>query len=302
MTDKIKKDIGIHPLTDDPTAAWKVISKQQKLLKLNVKLPTKPVENDKIRFVCMSDTHSLIRNIIYDIPDGDIFIHAGDFTKCGQKEEVIQFNEWLGSLPHRYKIVIAGNHELSFDKKFKSEFKLNNREKRHNHTEKDEIKNYGNTKDDILDSVNTQNIQEYLTNCIYLEDCGVELYGIKLYGSPWQPEFGNWAFNLKRGEECLSKWKNIPDDVDILITHTPPLGHGDLVCSGIRAGCVELLNTVQQRVQPKYHVFGHIHEGYGVTSDGKIIYINASTCDINYIPKNLPIVFDVPLKKGFEKE
>lgn len=304
MNDKVEKEISIHPLTDDPTAAWKVVSKQQKLLKLNVKLPTKPVENDKVRFVCMSDTHSLIRNIMYDIPDGDIFIHAGDFTKCGQKEEVIQFNEWLGTLPHRYKVVIAGNHELSFDKKFKSEFQttVNNREKRHSHTEIDEIKNYGNTKDDILDSVNTQNIQQYLTNCIYLEDSGVELYGVKLYGTPWQPEFGNWAFNLKRGEECLSKWKNIPNDVDILITHTPPLGHGDLVCSGIRAGCVELLNTVQQRVQPKYHVFGHIHEGYGVTSDGKIIYINASTCDINYIPKNLPIVFDVPLGKGFKKE
>lgn len=76
-----------------------------------------------------------------------------------------------------------------------------------------------------------------------------------------QPEFGNWAFNLPRGEECLSKWDLIPDDTDILITHTPPLGHGDLVCSGVRAGCVELLSTVQNRVKPKYHLFGHIHEG-----------------------------------------
>lgn len=76
-----------------------------------------------------------------------------------------------------------------------------------------------------------------------------------------QPEFGNWAFNLKRGSECLSKWNMIPDDTDILITHSPPLGHGDLVCSGVRAGCAELLATVQKRVKPKYHIFGHIHEG-----------------------------------------
>lgn len=76
-----------------------------------------------------------------------------------------------------------------------------------------------------------------------------------------QPEFGNWAFNLPRGEECLEKWNKIPTDTDILLTHTPPLGHGDLVCSGVRAGCVELLSTVQQKVKPKYHVFGHIHEG-----------------------------------------
>ena len=70
------------------------------------------MEPDKVRFVCMSDTHSLIRNIMFDIPNGDVFIHAGDFTKCGQKDEVISFNKWLGSLPHKHKIVIAGNHEF----------------------------------------------------------------------------------------------------------------------------------------------------------------------------------------------
>lgn len=109
-------------------------------------------------------------------------------------------------------------------------------------------------------------------------------------------------FQLFSGESCLSKWNKIPKDTQILITHTPPLGHGDLVCSGIRAGCVELLQTVQKRVKPKYHIFGHIHEGYGVSSDGKIIFINASTCDINYKPSNLPVVFDVPLADGFSKD
>lgn len=81
---------------------------------------------------------------------------------------------------------------------------------------------------------------------------------IRLYR---QPEFCKWAFNVPRGQQCLEKWENIPDGVDLLITHTPPLGHGDLCCSGVRAGCVELLATVQKRVKPKYHVFGHIHEG-----------------------------------------
>lgn len=89
-------EIKVHPLTDNPSTAWKELSKTQKMLKLNVRIPSKPVEPDKVRFVCMSDTHSLIRNLIFDVPDGDIFIHAGDFTKCGQKEEVIQFNNWLG--------------------------------------------------------------------------------------------------------------------------------------------------------------------------------------------------------------
>lgn len=77
---------------------------------------------------------------------------------------------------------------------------------------------------------------------------------------------------------------------------------GDLCCTNVRAGCVELLTTVQQRVKPKYHVFGHVHEGYGITSDGKIIFINASTCDINYLPHNLPVVFDVVLPPGASKD
>jgi len=66
---------------------------------------------------------------------------------------------------------------------------------------------------------------------------------------------------VPRGEACLLKWEMIPSDTDILVTHTPPIGYGDLCCTGVRAGCVELLSTVQNRVKPKYHVFGHIHEG-----------------------------------------
>lgn len=76
-----------------------------------------------------------------------------------------------------------------------------------------------------------------------------------------QPEFGGWAFNLERGQSCQDKWDLIPSDVDILVTHGPPIGHGDLCRGGGRAGCVQLLQTVQERVRPKYHVFGHIHEG-----------------------------------------
>lgn len=91
-------EFSVHPLTNDPSRAWKEIASGKKILRIPVRTPQKSVEHDKVRFVCMSDTHSLIRNIMFDIPDGDIFIHAGDFTKCGQKEEVIQFNKWLGKL------------------------------------------------------------------------------------------------------------------------------------------------------------------------------------------------------------
>lgn len=159
----------------------------------------------------------------------------------------------------------------------------------------------GNTLENMTEAVQAENVRQHLTNCTYLEDESIELFGLQIYGTPWQPEFCKWAFNVPRGQPCLEKWDRIPAGLDVLITHTPPLGHGDLCCSGVRAGCVELLATVQQRVKPKYHVFGHIHEGYGITSDGSVIYVNASTCDINYYPHNAPIVFDITLPKGVTK-
>lgn len=166
----------------------------------------------------------------------------------------------------------------------------------------DDLPTLGNAKEDIVEAVQTSNIRGVLTNCTYVQDELLEIWGIRIYGTPWQPEFCNWAFNIPRGQPCLDKWNQIPDDIDILITHTPPLGHGDLCCSGVRAGCVELLNSIQKRIKPKYHVFGHIHEGYGITSDGRVIYVNASTCDINYLPNNPPIVFDVALPPGIRKD
>lgn len=191
------EQIEVHHSTNNPTEAWKELGTKQKVIKVNVKIPSKPVDSNKIRFVCMSDTHSLLRND-FEVPPGDVYIHAGDFTRCGQKDEVIQFSQWLGTLPHKHKIVIAGNHELSFDEKFSDLF----RKKIAQHLGSDDgeqILNYGNTKDDIVDAVNEDNIRQYLTNCTYLEDSALELYGIKIYGSPWQPEFGGWAFNIPRG-------------------------------------------------------------------------------------------------------
>lgn len=93
-----KRTVQVHHMTNNPTAAWSHLCRQekQKVIKINVKLPSKPVEHNKVRFVCVSDTHSLTHNLKFDIPSGDILIHAGDFTKCGQKDEVINFDNWLG--------------------------------------------------------------------------------------------------------------------------------------------------------------------------------------------------------------
>lgn len=190
--------------------------------------------------VCMSDTHSLQNGMRHDIPDGDIFIHAGDFTRCGGKEEIEEFNVFLETLPHKHKLVIAGNHELSFDPTFTHPMQSSNKtgtRSKHGGAEciLDEIPTLGNTKESLAAALQTENVRDLLKNCLYLEDSGIELYGLKFYGTPWQPEFCRWAFNLPRGTACLEKWNLIPE-CDVLITHTPPVGHGDL-CKEIISHC-----------------------------------------------------------------
>lgn len=291
-------EVTVHELSDRPTDFWRQWKKTANVMRLQVSPPSSPPEPNKLRFVCMADTHSLHPHLKMAVPDGDVFIHAGDFTRCGAVQEVREFNTWLGKLPHKHKIVIAGNHELTFDPALRGlESELSTAMggrcgAAHIGTSPLHAPSQG--KDQENSPGKGENVKSELTNCTYLEDSSVLIEGIKIYGTPWQPEFSGWAFNLPRGKECLQRWQQVPTDTDILITHTPPLGFGDLCSTGVRAGCVELLHSVQRRIKPKYHVYGHIHEGYGVRSDGKVLFINASTCDTNYLPCNPPVVFDVP--------
>ena len=136
-----------------------------------------------------------------------------------------------------------------------------------------------------------------LINCTYLEDDAIAVDGIRFYGSPWQPEFYDWAFNVPR-TNIQSKWEDIPSETDVLITHGPPLGRGDVTSVNNRVGCISLMKEVQNRIKPRLHVFGHIHEGYGVTYDGKTLFVNASSVSHNYTSQNLSIVVDLPHDLG----
>lgn len=213
------------------------------------------------RIVCISDTHNCNEQI--DVPDGDILIHAGDGTIKGTIQEIVEFNDWFSSLPHRHKIFVAGNHDWLFE--------TDNR--------------FARTllSDDI----------------IYLQDSSTEIDGLKIYGSPWQPRFFDWAFNLNRGPELAEKWKLIPNDIDILITHGPPNGILDAVPRewGIDyTGCEELRKRVEEIAglgRLKLHVFGHIHCGYGTHEEFGVKFINASNCDEQYNPTQPPIVIDL---------
>jgi hypothetical protein len=122
---------------------------------------------------------------------------------------------------------------------------------------------------------------------------------LRIYGSPYSPEFFNWAFNAKRGDAIRRIWDQIPTankevrPVDILIVHTPPLGRGDLTEESGRVGCYDLLKVVQERVKPRLCIFGHIHEGYGTSYDGEVLYVNASSVNVRYEAVNHPIVVDI---------
>jgi Icc-related predicted phosphoesterase len=206
----------------------------------------------KMRIVCISDTHNLHNQL--EVPDGDILIHAGDISAIGEREDIINFNLWLGQLPHKYKIVIAGNHDFYFE------------------NEPIEAK-------------------ELLSNAIYLNDSGVEIEGLKratfrIWGSPISPEFHDWAFNRKRGQEIRNHWEKIPENTDILITHCPPFGILDKTNDGKNEGCKDLLEIVSQ-IKPRLHIFGHIHEAYGQTKNGETFFINASIVGLQgWIAKN----------------
>ena len=192
-----------------------------------------------MRLVIFSDTHCAHEEL--NMPEGDLLIFAGDMCGYGHKKEAKRFIKWMSDLPHKYKVCICGNHDWPF------------------------YKYLGFAKDSFES-----------TGIHYLQDSSVEIDGLKIYGSPWQPEFCNWAFNLPRGKQLAEKWAMIPDDTDILITHGPPATIRD--CCPTSVGCDDLLKRVYE-IKPKLHVFGHIHTQWGISFRDGITFINASIVD-----------------------
>ena len=215
-----------------------------------------------MKLVLMSDTHG---KRPLTVPDGDVLIHAGDLSMMGTLGQLQSSIRWLDSLPHKHKIVIAGNHDWLFQK---------------------------------APSVARQLFDR--TSITYLQDEQVEIEGLKFYGSPWQPEFCNWAFNLPRGGEGLRrKWDAIPDDMDVVITHGPAHGNvgGLLPWDQEDVGC-ELLAQRLEQIQPRLHVCGHVHCGYGLYPQGDVMHVNASAVDEQYLPVNDPVVYNLGAHDG----
>jgi len=227
-----------------------------------------------MRITVLSDTHTRHGLIpMEDLPGGDLLLCAGDIMNSGyNKNDIWDFCHWFQSLKqYEDKVFIAGNHDRLFE------------------NEPYEVEGY--LKDyPLID---------------YLQDAELVLYGdgpngdypegnIRIYGSPWQPEFYSWAFNLQRNSlELSGKWEAIPDNTDILITHGPAFGTLDTVkgreWDGL--GC-ELLAERIERLRPKIHVCGHIHSGYGYEFIDGTHFFNASVLDESYEYTQKPMTFD----------
>lgn len=213
----------------------------------------------------ISDTHGKHNEITQDLPGGDLLLHAGDISSMGYQHEVQQFCKWFNNVEnYDHKIFIAGNHDWGFQ---------NNVEK-------------------IMEIVNSYKTVDYIQDETIQVNNGDKM--VNIYGSPWQPEFYNWAFNLpKNGVELAAKWDAIPDNTDILITHGPAFGVLDTVAGKMwdNLGCQLLTNKIKS-IKPKIHVCGHIHSGYGYYFDGDTHFINASVLNEAYQYTNKPITID----------
>ena len=200
------------------------------------------------------------------LPDGDVLVHAGDSTGSGSLPQIDDFTRWMGSQPHRHKVLIAGNHDFAFDSS-------------------------------LRDPVWAEWARNMCENNGVTYLCGEEatIEGVKFYGFPWQPIYKWMAFNARQGE-LWGRLKLVPENTNVLITHGPPLGIFDYIPDiAEHVGSFEIAKTIDRLPQLKAHVFGHIHEGYGMStreSDG-IKFANASICTARYKPTNAPIIIDL---------
>lgn len=204
-----------------------------------------------MKIVLISDTHG--QHDLLDLPQGDMIIHAGDVSIRGTADEVDRFLSWYESLDYQYKIFIAGNHDFFFE--------------------------------DATSDILSLTIPESI---IYLNDSGVTIENLKIWGSPITPRFHDWAFNKDRGYDIRQHWDLIPADTDILITHGPAYGILDKTITQENVGCEELLQAIEKS-KIRLHVCGHIHEDYGRHITSRTQYINASVVDIMYNIVNDPV-------------
>lgn len=206
-----------------------------------------PLPTHLLTVVCISDTHCTHP----PIPPGDLLLHAGDLSKWGTFSEIQAQLTWLSEQPHKYKVVIAGNHDLLLDPEFKEQ-----------HPERWREAAQAASDDKHIDYIDRPAAHLDWGNVIYLQDSSVTLLfhgdrSLRIYGSPLTPRYGLSAFQHPPSKDVWTD--KVPPHTDIILTHGPPRGHLD---GFKKSGCAFLTQEVV-RVQPCLVVYGHIHVGYG---------------------------------------
>jgi Icc-related predicted phosphoesterase len=187
--------------------------------------------------VILGDTHELHHEV--EVPAGDLLIFTGDFTMFSKNLSAIEsFNEWLGDLPHRWKLVVPGNHEFFLEADPDRRF--------------------------------------LISNATVLIDEAIEINGLKVYGSPMTPLYGG-AFGKVSAVDRYRHWERIPSDVNVLITHGPPLGALDRSPGQLEPmGDPELMARVKELPSLLLHCFGHVHGAYGTIEEDGVLFVNAA--------------------------
>lgn len=212
-----------------------------------------------MKVVCISDTHGDHRSV--RLPDGDVLVHAGDITAHGSREDYLDFLDWFGAQPFAARVFVAGNHD-----RWLEQAPIEARE------------------------------LAVRAGVDWLDDSGIAIDGLRIWGSPITPRFFDWSFMRDPGDAIEAHWRLIPDDTDLLVTHGPPHGVLDQVerAPGVfeHTGCPSLRDTLD-RVRPSAHVFGHIHEGRGEARLASVRCLNVSTMNQGYRIAHEPVTLEL---------
>ncbi|MCA9616097.1 MAG: metallophosphatase domain-containing protein [Sandaracinus sp.] len=178
-----------------------------------------------MKLALLSDTHG--RHTRLTMPRGiDAIVHAGDFTRRGDERESVRFLEWLASFDVP-KLLVGGNHDR-----------------------------FAERAPEVFRALCAAR------GIVYLAHEGATFAGLRVFGSPFVPRFRNMAFNLDRGAPLATRWRELPRELDLLVTHGPPHGTLDRIVLGRHVGC-EALRDALREVKVPLHVMGHIHEAHG---------------------------------------
>jgi len=206
----------------------------------------------------IGDTHGCHQQL--NLNSSDILIHTGDVTAYETEPELYDFLVWFVQQPFKYKVFVAGNHDL------------------------------------CLDSPNPPFVKELPSDVFYLNNQSVCIEGINIYGSPVSPFQSGMAFNRHRGVDIEKEWQLMPFNTNILITHTPPAGILDNA-----TGCSELKIRVDE-INPKLHLFGHVHEGYGQYRNDKTLFVNAALSNSpDFITSSDYLINNKPVNIAFNR-